>query len=177
MFTKSKYFQFDKEVGFSLIELLVVIAIIGILGAIVILAINPVQIMQETRDKRRVADLKVLQSALTLYLEENEQYPGETYCDSSIGTQTSACPTNPPQSDWNYSSTFVSQLIVSEHIEKMPVDPLNDMTYYYYYEPTGTTNPVCDGISTTNPCYMYSLGCNFETDSQGFVWVYRDIQY
>jgi len=167
-----KKLRLNEKAGFSLIELLVVIAIIGILGAIVILAINPVQMMQETRDKRRVADLTNLRSALSLYLLDNEQYPGETWCDSSIGSAGSACPISPAQNDWNYNSAFVSQLIASDYMGKMPVDPINNSESYYYYEPNCGNQGSCS-VS----CCEYSLGCNFETDSLGFVWVYNNIQY
>ncbi len=59
--------------GFTLIELLVVIAIIGILSSVVLASLNSAR--QKSRDSRRIADLKQLQTALELYYDKNAAYP------------------------------------------------------------------------------------------------------
>lgn len=56
--------------GFTLVELLVVIAIIGILTAVVILIINPLELMKRGRDSIRMKDLSNLQSAINVSLQE-----------------------------------------------------------------------------------------------------------
>lgn len=62
--------------GFTLIELLIVVAILGILGAILFVAIggNP---QRDARDARRIADANQLQLALELYknADANGAYP------------------------------------------------------------------------------------------------------
>lgn len=63
-----------KNRGFTLIELLVVIAIIGILSSVVLASLNSAR--QKSRDARRVADIKQLQTALELYYDANSSvYP------------------------------------------------------------------------------------------------------
>jgi prepilin-type N-terminal cleavage/methylation domain-containing protein len=59
--------------GFTLIELLVVIAIIGILSTLAVVALNSAR--QKSRDSKRVADIKQIQTALELYYAENNGYP------------------------------------------------------------------------------------------------------
>lgn len=63
-----------KQRGFTLIELLVVIAIIGILSSVVLASLNTAR--AKSRDARRVADIKQLQTALELYYDANSSnYP------------------------------------------------------------------------------------------------------
>lgn len=59
--------------GFTLIELLVVIAIIGILSTLAIVAFGNSRI--RARDGKRLADMKQLSTALSLYYNENKAYP------------------------------------------------------------------------------------------------------
>src|SRR3989344_812655 len=59
--------------GFTLVELLVVIAIIGILASIVMVGLGGAK--QKSRDSKRVADIKNIQLALSLYYNDNLQYP------------------------------------------------------------------------------------------------------
>ena len=124
-----------KKAGFTLIELLVVISIISLLSSLVISSISTAR--EKSRDARRKADMNQLRVALQFYASNNNGfYPGETWCDSSIGTMASAgCPPVPASSDWNYSSVFVSSLINGGYIPKMPIDPINNSTYFYNYEP------------------------------------------
>ena len=59
--------------GFTLIELLVVIAIIALLASIVMASLN--QARSKSRDGRRIADIKQLQLALSLYYNDKSTYP------------------------------------------------------------------------------------------------------
>lgn len=60
----------NKNKGFTLLELLIVIAIIAVLATVVVLILNPVEILRKSRDAQRVSDLNTLKSALGLYLTE-----------------------------------------------------------------------------------------------------------
>ena len=77
-----------KQKGFTLIELLVVIAIIGLLSTLAVVALNNAR--QKSRDAKRVADVKQIQTALELYFNDCSRYP-----DMSAGlvaTAADGCP-------------------------------------------------------------------------------------
>src|SRR3989338_5917838 len=55
---------------FTLIELLVVIAIVAVLATVVILTLNPAELLRQARDSNRISDVASLNSALSLYLAD-----------------------------------------------------------------------------------------------------------
>jgi prepilin-type N-terminal cleavage/methylation domain-containing protein len=54
--------------GFTLIELLIVIGILAILAIATVLVLNPAEILKQSRDSKRISDLKTLRGAIDLYL-------------------------------------------------------------------------------------------------------------
>jgi prepilin-type N-terminal cleavage/methylation domain-containing protein len=84
-----------KQKGFTLIELLVVIAIIGLLASVVLLALNSAR--QKSRDAKRLADVRQIASALELYFNDNNAYPGALA--SLTGTWLGSLPTFPTPAD------------------------------------------------------------------------------
>ena len=63
----------NSKKGFTLIELLVVIAIIGLLSTLAVVALNSAR--QRSRDAKRVADIRQIQTALELGFSETNGYP------------------------------------------------------------------------------------------------------
>ncbi len=63
----------NKKKAFTLIELLVVIAIIGVLSAITVVVLQNAR--AKSRDAKRIADIKQMQTSLELYFNDNGSYP------------------------------------------------------------------------------------------------------
>ncbi|EKD56865.1 MAG: hypothetical protein ACD_58C00067G0002 [uncultured bacterium] len=99
-----------KQKGFTLVELLVVIAIIGILATLAIVSLNSAR--TKSRDSRRVADLRTMQTALELYYDDSSQkYPSP--------------------STWALFNTALTSYVQGT---ALPVDPMNnsDTARYIY---------------------------------------------
>ena len=153
-----------KKKGFTLIELLVVIGIIAILAVVVILVINPAELLRQSRDSNRISDLSTLRSALSLYLSTASSVNlassslGYSACYVSTysgnGTTTANCGiflnTGSGGVASTTSSTYrnidstgwvpvnFSKISVGTPFGSLPVDPLNNASYYYAYAATST---------------------------------------
>lgn len=92
--------------GFTLIELLVVIGIIGILAAIVLVAVNPGRQFAQARDRQRQSDLLQITNAIYQFASENDgdlpdtdgddttsNFPVATTCIGNGGA--ASCAVNP----------------------------------------------------------------------------------
>src|ERR1043165_9972172 len=72
--------------GFTLIELLIVAAIIGILAAIAIP--NLLNALQRGKQKRTMADIRNLATAIESYTVNNNNYPTAAACPDTGGVST-----------------------------------------------------------------------------------------
>ena len=139
--------------GFTLIELLIVIAIIGVLATIVV--VNFSSSRQKSRDAKRLADMKNVQTALDMYLDKNGVYPspdaaGESWCGG-----------------WDSSSDgdFIPVLVSDSWLNTNTKDPKSDLdagcgNYQYFRYGTGNY-----GCTAARGAY-YVLGVkNMETST------------
>ena len=92
----------NEQRGFTLIELLVVIAIIGMLASVVLASLNSAR--EKSRDARRLADIKQLQTALELAFDD----------------------ASPPE----YPDTL-GALVTGGQLPAEPKDPRTGAAYYY----------------------------------------------
>ena len=102
-----------KNRAFTLIELLVVIAIIGLLATLSVLALNNAR--AKSRDAKRLADVKQIQTAMELYFNSTGHYPTASefnsgkleYYSPTVGSTTFmiAIPSAPTPNDGSCSDT------------------------------------------------------------------------
>jgi len=148
----------SKQTGFTLIELLVVIAIIGLLSTLAVVALNNARL--KSRDAKRVADVKQIQTALELYFNECNGYPtqaegslatdatlndGATTCAEEFGTYMNQIPTNPTPRDEGACSAFNTDYLYAS---------ANAGTYTIKYCLAGNTGNISAGEHVATPSGM-----------------------
>lgn len=126
--------------GFTLIELLVVIGVIGILAAIVLVAVNPQRQFAQARDTQRRSDLYSLTNAIYQFAAEHSGNLPDTDGDDATSNfpTTSTCIGNAaPCFDLAGSGNAAgTETIVPTYIAEMPRDPSTGTaanTQYYLY--------------------------------------------
>lgn len=127
----------NKNRGFTLIELLVVIAIISLLSSVVLAALNDAR--AKARDARRMEDLRQINTALQLYLQDHEEAP---YDRTGIDVYSSL----------GWTDFLEGEL--SPYIKKLPVDPLQGKSI----DGSGTNHPKggCVNFNFSDSCsYQY----------------------
>lgn len=133
--------------GFTLIELLVVIGIIGILAAVVLVAVNPGRQFASARDTQRRSDLYGITNAIYQYAVEN---------NGSIPTAVTAVPT---AIGTGGGLVNLSTVLVPTYIASIPRDPSTgtdaNTGYVIYRNSSGRI--VASASSELNPTTAISI--------------------
>lgn len=151
--------SFKNHSAFTLIELLIVIAVIAVLATVVILLINPAELLRQSRDAGRLHDLSTLNTSFGIYAEDVGSPYGSastTYVSipdsaatSSLGDQCQGVGLPSLPSGWSYhcaaSSTYrnvdgtgwiplnFKSISAGSPLGSLPVDPLNQSSTGLYY--------------------------------------------
>jgi prepilin-type N-terminal cleavage/methylation domain-containing protein len=143
--------QRKQFLGFTLIELLVVIAILGILTALVVLAINPAEAQRKTRDVTRLSDIATVRKAIDLSITDGKNLPG-TLAAAFTGTSAGS-------RDASNIANYVG-MDVSKYLSVLPIDPRQTATDVTLIS-DGTTQIAAGGMVYT----FRSNGKNYELNA------------
>lgn len=155
--------------GFTLIELLIVIAILAVLATAVTLILNPAQLLKQGRDSTRLSDLSAIHTALGLYLADVASPSFSAVGKCTYGTTspfTQACTTNASTTvDGNgWVPINFTSISSGSPLSRLPIDPVNDATYYYAY--AGTTSETYE-INANMESTRYSAEGSVEDNDGG----------
>ena len=133
--------------GFTLIELLVVIAIIGLLSTLAVVALNNAR--QKSRDARRISDVKQIQTALELYMNDRGSYPtppaaAACFAGAPAGATEGCCISE--------TNGIAATCAGTTYMNSIPGDPNNTAGSYIYAQ-----------VSTAT----YSIAYTLEGDTGG----------
>lgn len=134
--------SFTQEKGFTLIELLVVIAIIGILVAVIFVALDPATRFGQARDAVRQNDVQEILSAVKLYQVDNGGdhlasiaglTAGSVYMAVNGATMAAGCDDNNTACTTavtaDTSCVDIAGLVTGGYMDSMPVSPAGAVTW------------------------------------------------
>ncbi|TRZ64688.1 MAG: type II secretion system protein [Spirochaetia bacterium] len=134
--------------GFTLIELVIVIAILAILAAVVVLTLNPAQLMAQARDAQRISDLGSVKSAIALYLATAttpaigaggpNAMASTTTCTGFFSSACTTIVTSTLVTTAGWVPIALADTAGGSPLSALPTDPTNNATYQYAYKGDAT---------------------------------------
>lgn len=151
--------------GFTLIELLVVIAIIGLLSTLAVVSLNNAR--AKSRDAKRIADVKQVQTALELYYNENNGYPVQGTSGTIEGSTAlltgfmAVVPSAPDPADG--TCTDAQNTYTYQSITNVPgaCSTAPCASYRLQFCLGGATGELAAGVKCATPAGINSAACTF----------------
>lgn len=140
--------------SFTLIELLIVIAILALLMSIIIITLNPSELLKQTRDTKRISNLKSINNALSIFqaTKPTTSMGTSSIVYISVPDSSSSCanlglPTLPAGYTYTCSTTAnykktdgtgwipvnFDSLDIGSPLSSLPIDPTNTTSTNLFY--------------------------------------------
>lgn len=140
--------------GFTLIELLVVIAIIGLLSTLAVVSLNNAR--QKSRDAKRVADIKQVQTALELHYADQNGYAVEGAA-VALGDANNKCLDEDGPTSGFVAACDAGGTTYMGQVPKNPTPALSGSPNYSYISRDGA-----GAACAAAPCASYSIDFGLE---------------
>ncbi len=159
--------QRAKQKGFTLIELLVVIAIISVLLGVVVITLNPLERIKESRDNRRQQDIQSVKKALDLALVDGEVTINDVTSErfSSVAGTSVSTDTNGQTTGWVQVTVVSGKDGLSKYMAALPDDPQGSNAPGQGYGYKASANDDCYQIATSFETTKYQT--DFYTSDGG----------
>ena len=169
-----------QQKGFTLIELLIVIAIIAVLSVVVVLTLNPAELLRQARDSTRISDMSSLNSALNLYLADSGTFSavgcyvvsstfgancGALGFSTATGTASTATTTRAVNGSGWIPVDF-TKISAGAPFGILPVDPTNNVSYFYALA-TGSSSTYKLNARMESTKYKFQGGADVVTNDGG----------
>jgi type II secretory pathway pseudopilin PulG len=118
----------QSQKGFTIVEIVIVTLLITLLATLIILNVNPVDNKKKARDEKRISDISTLDRAISEFGLDKKRYPDQ----SDLLRKSTILPAGSTQ--LTGSNTGWIQENLSAYLPMLPIDPLNDATYFYSYK-------------------------------------------
>jgi prepilin-type N-terminal cleavage/methylation domain-containing protein len=155
--------------GFTLLEILLVIAAIGILAAIIIVAINPNRQLAQARNAERNSESNAILKALDQYLIDEGEYPSNIL-DLSSNRSIEICAQGVSEVDCSNDGLIYLGSLVPTYLAEIPSDPESSgMSSGYSLEFEYVSKKI--GIEAQNAELdeVIVIGVNIEVNNYGIV--------
>lgn len=123
--------------GFTLIEVLVVLVILAIITTVVVLQVNPLELIGRSRDSQRIESLDNVRKAIHLAIAND---PNLSLCGTTnppcYGTSNSTDSQDLDGTGW-VKIDLDNKTIMK--LSSLPVDPLNNENYHFIYYSDGSS--------------------------------------
>lgn len=177
--------------GFTLIELLVVIAIVAVLSVVVILTLNPAELLKQARDSNRISDLNTIKSALSFYLSDVTTpvlvTNGAGYARCYLTATAANCAaagfatvsnvtvvTSTAVTGGGWVSANFNLISSKSPLSRLPIDPTNTSTYLYGYVATSSDYTFKLTAAMESSKYAQNGGADVEsTDGGNYSAIYE----
>ncbi|MCG2702226.1 type II secretion system GspH family protein [Candidatus Parcubacteria bacterium] len=139
-----------KQKAFTLVELLVVIGILGILAAVVLVAVNPARQMAQARDTQRRADVNTIITAVSAYMADpvnNGALPAGIATLCSVGADNIGTAVG---------GADLGAVVAPTYVADIPMDPVNGTAADTLYD-------ICIADATANRITVSAPGTELAT--------------
>jgi type II secretory pathway pseudopilin PulG len=113
--------------GFTFMELVVITTMLIVLISAVIIFVNPSTQSKKARDNIRLSDLTVLERSISEFVLDNNRYPDQV----NVLRMSTTLPPGVVSLQDSKGGWINDNL--SKYNEKLPIDPINDSSFYYSY--------------------------------------------